>query len=575
MKRPIINILISIVLGLFCYILKDYIILSVIIIFILYFVVNICLYNSKINSFILILLVVIGFFVNYIYYESTINQRGTFKVKAENIQKKYLIGYYNKRKIKIVGNINNIKEGDNLIIKGTFKKDKNIEKGIVGLLFSDEKIKVGESKRLNLIDKFFSKLSDKIGEEKSAIVISSCLGEDKYLTENQKLDIKNLGIVHVMCVSGFHLTLIYGFLIKFLGFYPSIAITFLYVILTGGNAPSIRAFIMITLLNLGKRLRKNYDGLSALSFSAILLLLVNPYLIFDFGFNLSYFATLGILLFFKKIKRKLYKLPIFLNNIVSLSLSAQVFTFPLIALVIKEFSLNFIISNIFIVPIFTPLIIIGNLSMIFSLINPIFNFLSIILNLILLVLDGAMYIINTIAIESIIFNNILVYFYLSTLICVYMIKKGQRKFKNIPLILFIVSFFLIYSFSPRIIFFRDKYNKGIVIHSGFKKIFLTNSKNQYFIKNARLNYGVTEFIALDEDKKIKTHNHFIKIDRNLRYMYLQGKNKKIFFTENNENINKEIYCDIIFLSNEYEEQRFFSMLFKDKGYMINWRGRLK
>ena len=161
------------------------------------------------------------------------------------------------------------------------------------------------------------------------------------MDQDYKSLMKNLGISHIISISGMHLALVYSILRKVFGVKLSLIIAFIYVLFTGAPASAIRAYIMILILNLGIVFKRNYSSLAAISLAGIILLLIKPYEIYDLGFIFSFLATLGIILFNKKLNKMLYKLPNSLRNTVAISISAQIFTFPIILLYFNEISLNF------------------------------------------------------------------------------------------------------------------------------------------------------------------------------------------------------------------------------------------
>ncbi len=159
------------------------------------------------------------------------------------------------------------------------------------------------------------------------MVMSLCFGETKYISNSDKDILKKLGVIHVVSVSGFHMAIIYKLLERVLGLTLAIPVSFLYVILTGMKSSAIRAFIMIIILKLSKKVFRKYDSLSSISLAAIIILLNKPYYMLDIGFMLSFYLP-SILLYNKKISRTLYKLPQRINSCLSLTLSSQIYTFP-------------------------------------------------------------------------------------------------------------------------------------------------------------------------------------------------------------------------------------------------------
>lgn len=163
---------------------------------------------------------------------------------------------------------------------------------------------------------------------------------------------RGMGVIHAVSVSGLHVALVYGILKKFLNNKIALLGTVIYVLLTGAEFSSLRALIMIMFLSFSFGLRKNYNSLGALAFSALIITLVAPYAPFKLGFQLSFLATLGIIMFSQKLNNKLYKFPKYLRETFSISLSAQVFTIPIMIIAFEEFSIAFIIGNTILVPIF-------------------------------------------------------------------------------------------------------------------------------------------------------------------------------------------------------------------------------
>ncbi len=122
------------------------------------------------------------------------------------------------------------------------------------------------------------------------------------------------------------------------------------------------------LVLMSKLIYKKADTYTGMAFSLIIILLNNPYSVFDIGFQLSYLATLGIIFFNSIIFKFLYnnkhsKFKYF-KEIISLSISSQIFIIPIFAYIFNKISINFIISNILATPIFVVTILLGILTLI-------------------------------------------------------------------------------------------------------------------------------------------------------------------------------------------------------------------
>lgn len=175
----------------------------------------------------------------------------------------------------------------------------------------------------------------------------------------------NTGVVHIMAISGLHLGLIYLFLIRLARILPLInrndflmmllvlgGIWF-FALMTGGSPSVMRAAVMFSFLSFGIVLKKKVATYNFWSASAFLLLCFNPYLLFNVGFQLSYLAVLGILVVQKPIYHWFYfenKIVDYTWQIISVTLSAQVFTLPLSLFYFHQFPLLFALTNLIAIP---------------------------------------------------------------------------------------------------------------------------------------------------------------------------------------------------------------------------------
>ena len=284
---------------------------------------------------------------------------------------------------------------------------------------------------------------------------------------------RGMGVIHAVSVSGLHVALVYGILKKFLNNKIALLGTVIYVLLTGAEFSSLRALIMIMFLSFSFGFRKNYNSLGALAFSALIITLVAPYAPFKLGFQLSFLATLGIIMFSQKLNNKLYKFPKYLRETFSISLSAQVFTIPIMIIAFEEFSIAFIIGNTILVPIFDILIKLGNLLLIVLPFSILFDFISFIIYKVINFLDSIMYYLYIFP-QEIIINKGFALIYVCALIGLYYGVKKDKKFILLPIIANFV--FMIHIYSP--IVRVDYYKEGAILVSyrGDRAV-VTNKRN--------------------------------------------------------------------------------------------------
>lgn len=124
------------------------------------------------------------------------------------------------------------------------------------------------------------------------------------------------GVVHILSVSGYHMGLLVAFCVlcgNLLQFGRTgrnilmVLITSIYAVMTGASPPVIRGLVMAWVLLLARHTGREYDWTKSLSLAAFVILLYDPYALFNPGFQLSFIATWGIL-YLAPLWRKLLKL---------------------------------------------------------------------------------------------------------------------------------------------------------------------------------------------------------------------------------------------------------------------------
>ena len=178
----------------------------------------------------------------------------------------------------------------------------------------------------------------------------------------------NTGVVHIIAISGMHLGLIYIMLIwifnkmpfiKRSGFFKVVLILlslWLFALLTGGSASILRAAVMFSCITIGKNFNRRTSIFNPLAASAFILLCVNPYYLWDVGFQLSYLAVSGIIIFQKPVYHLMYIKTWWLSKVwqlASVTLAAQILTFPVCLYYFHQFPTLFLFTNILLVPLST------------------------------------------------------------------------------------------------------------------------------------------------------------------------------------------------------------------------------
>ncbi len=375
------------------------------------------------------LIFVMGLFMNFSYYNINFNEDVETEVRILKNNSYETIGCYNGKKIIIENLQDKLTQSDKFNVKGTLKDNSIKEKGIVGTLFINNIQKSDDDFISNLYhikNKVYKMLEENLGKRKAGLISSIAFGYSECLDDEDKDYMKSFGIIHAISVSGLHVAIVYSVLKRFLGVKIGLIATIIYVLFTGSNYSSIRAFLMLSTLELSYLLKRNNNSISALSISGIILLLMRPYAVFEISFHLSYLATLGIILYNKKLNYKFYKLPKVLRNTLSISLSAQIFTFPYLILVFKDFSVNFILGNLFLMPFINLIVICGNILPVTYVIPSLFDFCSYINLVILKWFDWTLDKLEYYSLPIINGNEYIAIFYMSILISLYFIKLTEK-----------------------------------------------------------------------------------------------------------------------------------------------------
>lgn len=201
--------------------------------------------------------------------------------------------------------------------------------------------------------------------EESAISVASTLilGYKAELDQQVLSAYSETGTVHVLSVSGAHVAIIFWIINLLLGFMDNyrygkllkavivIGLIWWYALLTGLSPAVYRAAVMISFIIIGKTYNRQINTLNILAASAMLLLLFNPFLLTDVGFQLSYLAVAGLIIFQPMVQGWLDVDNKWLDKLwllCSASIAAQVITFPLSAYYFHQFPVYFLLSNLFI-----------------------------------------------------------------------------------------------------------------------------------------------------------------------------------------------------------------------------------
>ncbi len=341
---------------------------------------NICFYNNTSKK-------IFGYVISDVTNK---NNKKEFVVKVIDINEKYknsniLVSTYSKENF-FYGDYLNIdcdlsmpKNSNN----STFNYIKYLQLKNVYSVCNPKKISINNNKKIDfyyylLTWKYFLKnrITNIYGEPYDGLIFGILFGGN-YLSKDLSNLFSSAGISHITAVSGYNISIIISILCFFLlscglnrfnVIYFILGFLIIFVLFTGATASVVRAAVMSICSLVSLQFGRLSKGINVLFFVGFLMVLINPLiLIYDVGFQLSFLATFGII-FLKPILDKLFiKFPDFLNLKDSLSstVSAFLFTSPIIFINFNSFSLFSIVVNLLVLEYIPFLMLFGAISIFF------------------------------------------------------------------------------------------------------------------------------------------------------------------------------------------------------------------
>ena len=248
-----------------------------------------------------------------------------------------------------------------------------------GILSREKNIYNLRSNFINFLDK---KINLLFSNKNSPIVKALFTGDKSGIEKSVRDNFAYAGTAHLLAVSGLHtliLSFIFYFLISFIKnkkfkLTAFIIIMLTFVIITGFTPSAVRAGGMIILYHLFKYLERPVHPLNVVSVVLLLAIIIDPYLIFSAGFQMSAFSVIGIIFSYKIFYEKLKKLNInnstpghYVINSISVTLSASILVMPLVGYYFNVVSFISPLSNLVIIPVFITGLIFAFLSLFFGL----------------------------------------------------------------------------------------------------------------------------------------------------------------------------------------------------------------
>lgn len=265
-------------------------------------------------------------------------------------------------------------------------------------LTKDAHWNVHETKRplRELREKMSLPVQQLLPEREASMIQAITLGDKQMLAKEDVERFRDVGIAHILVVSGLHLSMVsgavYWILRKIFSRTASAAfasiITLFYILMVGYSPSIFRAGVMMLFLYLGQMLRRRADSFTSIGFALLLLCVQNPFSAADLGLLLSFSATVGVLVssrwLQKKVLLKTWRQRLFapIQQAVMISFGASLASFPFLILFEQKIPFYSILSNLLIYPVTSLILFAGLLAQclsllpFFSLFVPFFVLLS-------------------------------------------------------------------------------------------------------------------------------------------------------------------------------------------------------
>ena len=386
-------------------------------------------------------------------------------------------------------------------------------------------------------DRLISLLTKSIPQREERSVISALtLGYRSEIDQDTLNYFASTGAMHVLSVSGLHVALIYiilGFILSFLkrGKYGSvifyivmILFLWIYAFLTGFSPAVQRATVMFTFVILGSSLRRPVNIYNSLTASVLFLILLNPIVLLDIGFQLSYLAVLGIVIIQPSLNRLLEITNPFLKwcwSLFTVSVAAQIITFPLCLFYFNQFPNLFWLSGFAVIPITTLIIWMTLAFFVFSPIHGLALFIGMLIQKVTYVM---LYLLKAIdasplaVTKGLVINLLQVYVLFGCISAIIIFLYSKKKVWLFTTLTLLIVFLIVDLQEKKKVFNQDIvwiYNtKNLMIH-------LINGRHNYLVTNASEKLTETE---LKMAERVCSH---LKLDKTVVIPYEQSRSIKL------------------------------------------------
>ena len=202
-------------------------------------------------------------------------------------------------------------------------------------------------------------------EPQASLALGVLLGGSGHLDAAMRVDLQRSGLAHLVAIDGLKQVLVAATLGKlsarligpFFGALPMLVGIAAYTLLTGGHPSAVRAGLMVGLATLGSLAGRVSDPLTGLLVAVVLMAAVQPRALLDLGLQLSFSATLGIVLLWPRLGRRLRRVPRWIAEPVGLTLAVSLATLPLMVSTFQVVSLVSPLAHVVALPLLSAVLV--------------------------------------------------------------------------------------------------------------------------------------------------------------------------------------------------------------------------
>jgi len=397
------------------------------------------------------------------------------------------------------------------------------------------------------------------GDQETGLAEALLIGYKDDLDKSLVQAYSNTGVVHVIAISGLHIGLIYVLLIflmrplrrfkrmAWLRFIILLCILWLFTFLAGAQPSVLRSAVMFSCLAVGELISRRSSIYNSLAMSAFILLCINPFWLWDVGFQLSYAAVLSILIFFRPIYNWFYfpnKIIAWLWKLTAVTLAAQILTAPICIYHFHQFPTLFLLTNLIVVPL-SSIILIGEILLCaLAVIEPFASVAGLALTYCIRFMNNFIERFNDVSfavwngLSISVFQSFLLFLFITC--CVYwFIEKRQNAFKYG--LAFLLLFFLLRTYSfieankqQKVIIYNTPRYQGIDLIDGRMSYFAGDTAllqdellYNYHLKPSRVLHRVNNTLFIPSPVSVLDFNgkKISIMDRNISFVSTPTKEK--------------------------------------------------